>query len=133
MKQERLKILGMLEEGKITADDASKLLESLKRAGRQDRWDDLEDWDFGEHVKSFSKNVEEFSREVGAKMDSAFKTMEPKLRQATKVVVEKTASLVEEISKSLNESLKNMENQKNGCCCEDEKEEKCDCEGPKEN
>ena len=83
-------ILEMLEDGKITANEATQLLESLKHAGvKRERWEEEDDWDFGEHVKVFSKNVEAFSREVGAKMDSAFKTMEPKLRAATKVVVEK--------------------------------------------
>ena len=134
MKQERLKILEMLEDGKITADEASKLLESLKHAGKQSRWDDDgEDFDFGERVNAFSKNVEEFSREVGAKMNTAFKTMEPKLRAATKVVVEKTANVMGEISRALNESAKNMARDKS--CCEEE--ESCCCgdadEGPKEN
>ena len=36
MSDERLQILKMLEEGKITAEEASRLLEALKTAGAQD-------------------------------------------------------------------------------------------------
>ncbi len=36
MTDERLQILKMLEEGKITAEEASRLLEALKTAGGQD-------------------------------------------------------------------------------------------------
>ncbi|MDR2749672.1 MAG: hypothetical protein LBC41_03330 [Clostridiales bacterium] len=148
MKTERLKVLDLLESGKITADEAAKLLEALK--GPADHfWDDEAARTVEVKFSKFAENVETFSKDVSSKVEAAFKDVEPKLRTATKVVVEKTAAIVEEISKSLGETLKNLEEQNAGACscgCEDEDEEDDCCsekkeeapekpedEGPKEN
>ena len=135
MKQERLKVLNMLEEGKISADEAARLLESLKKTEKSHFWED-EDGEIEDKLKQFTKNLENFSKEIGVKMESAYRTMEPKLRQATKVVVEKTASVVDEISKSLNESLKNMEGSPKECCPDENESQDSGCccdDGPREN
>ena len=116
MKDERIKVLEMVEQGKINVDEAAKLLEALKATEDVDNSSD-----FQEKINAFSQNVESFAKDVGDKMGTAFKGMEPKIRKATKVVVEKTANLVDDISKALNESLKNLEE------CAGENSEECDC------
>ncbi|MDR2648689.1 MAG: hypothetical protein LBB94_03085 [Clostridiales bacterium] len=124
MKQERMKILELLDQGKITAAEAASLLEALKTNDAQEPfWDEDAAKRVHEKVNKFSQNVEGLSKDVGDKLEAVFKEIEPKLRAATKVVVEKTAVIVDEISKSLSETLKNLE--ENGteekCCCEEEK------------
>lgn len=132
MKQERMKILELLDQGKITATEAANLLEALKASDNQERvWDDEAKRSVQEKVNRFSQNVEGLSKDIGDKLEATFKDMEPKLRTVTKVVVEKTAAIVDEISKSLNETLKNLEERraKEGCCCEEDKEEtQCEVE-----
>jgi len=127
MKQERMKILELLDQGKITAAEATNLLEALKADEIRDRfWDEDTAKHVQEKVNKFSHNVESLSKDVGDRLEAIFKEIEPKLRSATKVVVEKTATIVDEISKSLNETLKTME--------EKSAEEKCcDEEPPAEN
>jgi len=136
MKQERMKILELLDQGKITATEAAHLLEALKASDNQERiWDDNARKSIQEKVNKFSQNVESVSKDVSDKLESAFKDMEPRLRSVTKVVVEKTANIVDDISKSLNETLKNLEEKraKEEACCEEIKEETGCCEAPASN
>ena len=126
MKQERMKILELLDQGKISATEAANLLEALKASDSQERlWDESTRKSVQEKVNKFSQNVESISKDVGDKLESTFKDVEPKLRSMTKVIVEKTANIVDEISKSLNETLKNLEEKraKEACCCEEKKDE----------
>ena len=124
MKQERIKILEMLEQGKITVDDATKLFEALKDLGGNYTG---EYWNSEEKLGKFSNNVDEFAKDFGSRIRTTYKEIEPKLKKASKKVVEKTAVIIDEISKSLNEKLKNMEEtsedndccEDNECCCDD--------------
>jgi len=108
MKEERMKILDMLEKGAISADEANKLLASLGTKSDDDK------------LAEFANNVAEFAKEVGEKTKEICKNVSPKVKDATKVVVVKTAGLVENISKSLNEAVKKME-------CESCPDEDCGC------
>jgi len=135
MKQERMKILELLDQGKVTAAEAASLLEALKASDNQEHlWDEETRQSVQDKVNRFSQNVESLSKDIGDKLEATFKDMEPKLRAVTKVVVEKTASVVDEISKSLNETLKNLEERRaqEECCCEEKEaedgcEEKAEC------
>jgi len=143
MNQERMKILTMLEDGKITAEDAVRLLEFVNTPGAEDAADAKEsedkiDWQakFGD----FAQNVNGFAKDFGAKVESAYRDLEPKLKKVSYKVVEKTAIVIDDISKALNESLRSMD-ARNGeaktdeACCKAEDECKCECEDdqPKEN
>jgi len=132
MKEERLQILKMVEDGKISVEDAEKLLQAI----RPDNWKEAGP-SFDERVKEFSQNAESFAKDLGAKTSALYKGVEPKIKKATKVVVEKTAYIVDELSKSLNETLKNMNKDKDTRCCGDDgdKDEDgggCCCCGPDE-
>jgi hypothetical protein len=107
MKEERMYILNLLGDGKINADEAAKLLEALGKKPIREYWDD--DFNAEEKLLKFRESVETFAKDFGSKMGSAYKDMEPKVRKTTKVIMEKTASAVDGISKSLHESLKNIE------------------------
>lgn len=129
MKEERMYILNLLGEGKITAEDASKLLEAVgkEKKSRKDYWDD--DFNAEEKLQKFSQSVESFAKDFGSKIESTFKDMEPKVRKTTKTIMEKTASVIDDISKSLSESIKNLDS-KDCSCCEEEKEKD---DEPREN
>lgn len=123
MKEERMYILNLLGEGKITAEEASKLLEAIgkDKKSRKEYWDD--DFVAEEKLLKFSQSVESFAKDFGSKIESTFKDMEPKVRKTTKTVMEKTASVIDDISKSLYESINNLEHKDCDCCGEEEVKE----------
>lgn len=108
MKEEKMKVLEMLENGKISADEAARLLEALNVRK-------ISHVEFDENMSDFSRKVSEFAKEFSEKVAEAYKAVQPKVKEVTKTVVSKTADVAENISKSLNESIKNFE-------------EDCDCE-----
>jgi len=160
MKEERLMILNLLNEGKISADEAAKLLDALSKGGdgAQRRYkyrhgayekDDFEG-EMEDKLKKFQQAAESFSKEFGEKVGGAFKEFEPKFKTVAKTVMEKTASVVDDLARALNESVKNMEEKMKaaeGCCCCCDDDDCCDDEccdddccddsccddGPKEN
>jgi len=141
MKEERILILNMVNDGKITAEDAAKLLDALQkghdpghgpghhRHPHHEFWEDRAE-DAAEKLNRFSQSIDSFAKDFGDKMGAAFKDMEPKLRKTAKVILEKTATVVDDLSKSLNESIRNME-EKNcpEACAEHENHD----DQPKEN
>ncbi len=131
MKQERMKILELLEAGKITAAEAKDLLESVKKPEYSGfGFDDDTRANVEEKFSKFTSHVDQFTRDFGNKVQEIYKNVEPKVRKASQAVLEKTASVFDEISKSLSESVENA--RKNAECCCDEGEEKaegdCCCE-----
>ncbi|MDR1688187.1 MAG: hypothetical protein LBS21_06195 [Clostridiales bacterium] len=133
MKEERMYILQMLGEGKISADEAAKLLEAVGKKPMREYWD--EDFNAEEKIRKFSQSVESFAKDFGSKIEHTFKDMEPKVRSTTKKVMEKTASVVDDISKALYESIKNLEPKEPDCGANesaDTDEEPADDE-PREN
>ena len=142
MKEERLMILNLLNEGKITASEASELLGALGKAVQAEYKKTKKGYDFGHHgwdyddhdmeekLKKFSQAVDNFSKEFGEKVSGTFKDIEPKVRKTAKTVMEKTASVVDELARALNESVKNMEEkmkaEKENCCCCDDDDDCCE-------
>ena len=133
MKEERLMILNLLNEGKINADEAAKLLDALgKAAGTEDKrfrhgnarsgfyHAEMEDRDVEEKLKKFSQAVDNFSKDFGEKVSGTFKDLEPKFRRTAKTAMEKAAAVVDDLAKSLNESVRNMEERMKADCCEDD-------------
>jgi hypothetical protein len=116
MKEERMKILDMVEKGIISADDANKLLYAITASDDEAK------------LASFARGVADFAKEVGEKTRDACVAISPKLKDATKIVVTKTAEVVDNISKSLNEAVKKMDCEPEGecdddCCCGEEKDD----------
>ena len=105
MKQERMKILELLENQKISADEAASLLEVLKHDDHHHLISDDAAEQMEEKFKSFAKNVDGFAKDFGTKVHCAYKEVEPKLKKASCVALEKTATIVDNIAKSLHESL----------------------------
>ncbi|MCL2573252.1 MAG: hypothetical protein FWE34_01715 [Defluviitaleaceae bacterium] len=115
MQEERMQVLKMVDEGKITVDEATKLLEGLRATGNEGGGKQFE-----EKFKAFTNDMKEFCKDVTCKLNEATKKAEPKVKEFAKNVVAKTADIADNISQSLNEKVKNM----NGECCG---EEGCGC------
>jgi polyhydroxyalkanoate synthesis regulator phasin len=105
MKEERMKILQMVEDGKINVEEAGKLLEAMGPAFGQEHFDEE---DFADRMKEFCQNTESFMKNVGCKIGEFAKDMEPRLRNVTKVAVSKTADLVDELGKALAACLNSL-------------------------
>jgi polyhydroxyalkanoate synthesis regulator phasin len=119
MQNERLQVLKMVEDGKITVDEATKLLESLHVTNQAAPSGP----GFEEKFKDFACDMKEFAKDVTCKINEMTKKAEPKIKEFTKTVAAKTANLADNISQSLNEKIKNMDD----CCeCECSCNENCD-------
>ena len=102
---EKMRILDMLEKGTITADDAVRLMEAVGPSrppfiNPQTR-------------ANMDEKFHKFAKDVGCKAHEIYKDVEPKVKKATQTALEKTASVLDNLAKKLNESL-----------------EKCDCDDP---
>lgn len=106
MKDERIMILKMIEDGKISADDGVKLIKALHNV------------EGSETVKKVVKNIDGFAKDMKDKITEMAKDAEPKVKHATKVVVEKTGVVVDELGKNLKEIINNR-SEKGGCTCKD--------------
>jgi gas vesicle protein len=106
MQEERLQVLKMVEDGKITVDESIKLLEALKGGPSGPGLE--------EKFNNFAKETKEFFKDVGKKVNEMYKGAEPKIKEATKKVAAKTAEVADSISQSINEKIKKAEEA--GCC-----------------
>ena len=129
-KEERMLILNMVREGKITVDESIKLLEALNE-GESEAFEGNYGYEMEDKVNSFTASLDNFAKDMNEKAKTTYKDFEPKLKNATKTVVEKTVGVLVDITNSLNESLQNMEKSEK---CEDENcqcapcdEEDCTC------
>ena len=103
MEKERMQVLKMIDEGKINVDEAAKLLDVLKTSGGKES-SNLED-----RFNKFSNDTKVFLKDMGKKINHIYEKAEPKVKDATKKVVAKTADIAENISQSLNDKVKDME------------------------
>jgi|GEM_PF-571198 len=128
LKEERLKILELLEQGKIKSSEATELLGALKVGAPEEH---IKSVDLEEKFNKFCKSLDAFAKDVSDKVGEFYKDVEPKVKEVTKKTIEKTVTVVDDLSKNLNESLKSMEeDEKKSCCkddCCDEENENDDC------
>ena len=88
---ERMKILDMLDEGKITAEEAVSLLKVCKNACTDPKCPK-------EQFNQFTKDAGEAVKDTAGKIVGGVK-------YASRVVVEKTADVVDIISEKLNDAV----------------------------
>ena len=134
MSTEKLKVLEMLEAGKITADEATKLLEALKGGGApfvsKETRENVED-----KLRHFGQECGKLAKEVGGKVQEFYKGVEPKIKRASQTALEKAACVLEDLACTISESLHKEECcGEEGCCCGPaEDAECCGSEEPKPN
>ncbi|MCL2664313.1 MAG: hypothetical protein FWE82_01745 [Defluviitaleaceae bacterium] len=122
MKHERLKILEMLDNGKITADEAARLLQALKTDTNDESFYDGFYFDH----EAAEERIKAFAKDFSGKVQNLYKDVEPKIKKASNTVLEKTAKVIDELAKSLHESLERAHAEscgqadcgepKDGCC-----------------
>jgi len=120
MKDERMKVLQMLEDGKISVEDAQDLLAVLGKSekGHYSKSIEIDTDKVNEKVNQFAASVDTFAKDFSGKAQDMYKDMEPKLKYGAKAVIEKTAALVDEVSKNLNENIRKMEEEQAQRQCE---------------
>ena len=107
-KEERLIILNTLREGKITVDEAITLLGVIDGCKGDGPFEFVNSADMEDKFEKFTHTLDCFAKDVSEKAKTTYKDFEPKLKSGTKTVLEKTVSVLGDISNSLNESLENM-------------------------
>ena len=114
---EKMRVLDLLEAGKITADEAAKLIEALGAGPKVFTKENRENIE--EKLQQFSKDVNKFAKDTGVKIQEFYKEVEPKLKKAGYVALEKTANTLDSLAKSIHETL---EKNKSGeeCACDDD-------------
>lgn len=111
MSNEKIMILKMLEEGKITADEAERLLGTVGKESahtgsgastsysRQNTNNSAGTGGASTGGSAFT-GFDEFTNDLGRKFETFARDMEPKLQKFTEVVAEKTVNVADKISKS---------------------------------
>ncbi len=121
MNNEKLMVLKLVDDGKITADEAVKLIKALGNSASE-REIDLED-----KLNRFSQSVDCFAKDSKERVENFAKDVEPRFKNVAKVVIEKTASMVDDLSKVLKETVANINESVDkecncDCGCEEEKQ-----------
>ena len=106
-KKERLMVLKMLEEGKVSSEEALQLLDALKENGIDAFIDDSTEKlkVIFQEVKSKTAELAEKSKpyveEAKEKIGEAYKKAEPTLKEAGEIVKSEAESLFDKIKKKL--------------------------------
>ncbi|MCL2500556.1 MAG: hypothetical protein FWE90_09505 [Defluviitaleaceae bacterium] len=111
---EKMRVLDMLENGKITAEEAARLLETL---GRSRLFDKEQRDNVEEKLRCFAADVNKFARDVGEKVQVMYKNVEPKIKKASQSALEKAAAALDELAQTIHSSLEKSGEE---ACCEGE-------------
>jgi len=124
---EKMRVLDLLESGKITADEAANLLEVLgsSRIMSKETRENVE-----EKIQQFAQDVTKFAKEVGCKAQVLYKEAEPKIKKASQTALEKAAAALDNLACNISDSLDKAET-----CCGGEGDCTCseDDNAPKPN
>lgn len=114
MSSEREMILKMVEEQKISVDDAVKLFDALKGDPSFEK-PFVDHKELENKINKFSSSVEGFAREVAVRMSETWRGVEPKVKKATKTALGKTKNAVDKLSKTLSDSMRSLEEDLEDC------------------
>ena len=150
-QNERIKVLNLLENGKISSDEAAKILLVL---GETDCCEGLEErikildllgaaqisveeamklfyavcrdnYEFDneskERLKELSQDVKNFANNFSNRVNSFFAGAKPKVKHITKKVVSTTANLAGNISQGLHNTANKLEEKECCGCCDTKK------------
>lgn len=112
LKEERIMILEMVRENKITADEATKLLNSLSESVASTSTAIISGFDSEELEEKFDKfygSVQTFANDLKGRLGDAYKKAEPHVKSTTKKVMEKTATVMEDLSKTIHDGAKKVQ------------------------
>jgi len=105
---EKMRVLDLLESGKISAPEAAELLSALgnSRLVNAEMRENME-----EKVQQFAKDVNKFAKELGCRMQELYKDVEPKIKKASQKTLEKCATALDNLASNINESLESAANE----------------------
>ena len=106
LREERIMILEMVREGKISTEDATKLLNSI---GAGSGTKEVDQEEIEEKFNRFYNSVDSFAKDLKDRFGKVYKDAEPKVKDVTKKAMVKTASLMEELSEKISESVSKLE------------------------
>lgn len=128
MTDPKMRVLDLVESGKITADEAAKLIQALgsgyPRFISKESKDNIE-----EKLQAFAKDVNKAAKDLSGKVQVFYKDVEPKIKKASQSALEKAAHALDNLAQSINESL----DREAGEECKCEGKEECDNNTPKPN
>jgi len=99
------KILSMLEDGKISVDEAVRLLEAVAVTPP---WADFDKENAQEQFKRVKGKADDLARTVRCKLNDTWEAVEPKVKHATRCAIAGTLDVVEKMSCALKDSLDKM-------------------------
>ncbi|MCL1843489.1 MAG: hypothetical protein FWF79_06725 [Defluviitaleaceae bacterium] len=102
MSNEKMRVLDLLEAGKINAEEAAQLLNALggSRLITKETRENVE-----EKMQQFAKDVTKFCKDAGCKMKEIYKNAEPKIKKASRSALEKAADALDNLAGSIGDSL----------------------------
>jgi gas vesicle protein len=98
---EKMRVLDLLEAGKINATEAAELLRALKPPLIKKETRENVDKKF----RKFSKDCNKFAKDVGGKMQDLYKDVEPKIKKASKNALEKAADALDNLADSIDDPV----------------------------
>ncbi|MCL2357773.1 MAG: hypothetical protein FWC70_11600 [Defluviitaleaceae bacterium] len=101
-KSEKMRVLDLLEAGKINAAEAAQLLGVLsgpKLLTKESR-ENAE-----ERMRQLAKDCTKFAKECGCKMQELYSDAKPKIKKASQAALEKAADALDNLAHSINESI----------------------------
>lgn len=95
---EKMRVLDLLEAGKISAEEAVNLLRALSLAPRYRRGS------MDEGLQRFARDCNRIAKRVGAKAKVAYKKVQPKIKRASKTVLKKAACALDSLAECINDA-----------------------------
>ena len=124
--EEKMRVLDLLENGKITADEAATLIEALAHGNRIESLGKNNGFVSRETRENVEEKWHQFTHDIGAfakdatcKIQASYKKVEPQLKKAGQSALEQAAAALDTLSCKIRESL-----EKGDACCT----VVCDCD-----
>ena len=125
---EKMRVLEMLDNGKITAQEAEGLLTALGQQKAPFISDEQRE-NIEERFHKFAQDVNKFAKDVGCKVHGFYKDVEPKIKKASQTALEKCAAALDNLAHTIHDSIEKSQKEccgETGCDC---KPDACTCDG----
>lgn len=103
MKEERMKVLALIENGKIKSDEGVRLINAIQNNG----------FCVESKVNKITKDFEAFSKDMTQKAKELAKDLEPKLKSCNEAMGKMAAEAVDGLSKAVEYTFKTEEENRN--------------------
>jgi hypothetical protein len=104
MSQEKMKILTLLEQGKITASEATELINSLDTSSSTKTQHSLNAKSIkkdSSNISSYARNIESGLNTIGDKLDEFVKDVSPIAKKYSKIATDKASLFAKNVTESI--------------------------------